>query len=142
MQEHNTTELTCYLEIAATANRGRNDSNRFRYALAELATARICDCSVSHVIQTDQGSTPGHVPDFGHDSRCQCDNESDQAAYGVLRYFGITLIVSGSPQLDVFGVYKINDYARLIVCGKGPKPEPSAYDLEIIGRVHWNEGLK
>lgn len=137
MNEHNTTELICYLEIAATANRGRNDSARYSRAMAELRTAIIADCPVAHVIRTS-ADDPAHVPDFGHNYRCQCSNERNWAAYGVLRYSGVTLIVTGDPQLDVFGDYQINGHARLTVCGKGPKPQHGTAELKQLARVTWN----
>jgi hypothetical protein len=129
-KEHHTTELGCILEIAGHYQ--RKDHPRYMKALRDLKTAIVADCPVAHVIQTNQGEEPTRVPDFGHNYLCQCKNPEP---YGVVRYFGITLIVTGDPGLNAFGVYQINPDARLTVTIIGESPEHGTKELPQLARV-------
>ena len=120
------------LEIATphkgTANR------RYLAALDDLRHSRFAGCPVLGVVvqQVVVAREPTHVPDFGHDGKCQCKQPEPD---GVDRYFGVSIVLDGNPTSETFAAYWLRSgISRVELCGV-TKPETELKDREPVAET-------
>jgi hypothetical protein len=125
-------QLSAILELAGHY-RGR-DVTRYNKAIEELRRAVIKGLPVYYVTH-DPAEEPTHVPDFGHDHRCRCENP---LSHGVKRYFSIQLYVEGEPGDKILGDYELAQ-GRLSVTGLAfPMYSPTASDRQELRLLNFN----
>ena len=72
---------------------------------------------------------PTHVPDFGHDRKCQCENPEPD---GVDRYFGVSIVLDGNPTIETLAAYWLRSgISRVELCSM-TKPETELKDREPV----------
>ena len=109
--------LSAILEIAGHPN--GKDRRRKLDTLADLRKAIINGHKVLSVIDVDYYNTePTTIPHYGHDYRCINGCTHDPLPWGVKRYFGIYLVVSGDWDTDDPIRYWINPNAQIVITGK------------------------
>ena len=75
---------------------------------------------------------PTHVPDFGHDCKCQCENPEP---YGVNRYFGVAIVLDDNPTIETLATYWLRSgISRVELCSM-TKPETELKDREAIAEA-------
>ena len=60
-----------------------------------------------------QTKRPCIVPDFGHKGYCKCEHPEPN---GVLRLFGLQIVVEGYPGDSIVATYAYNEDIHIIVC--------------------------
>lgn len=122
-------QLSAILELEGHY-RGR-DVMRYSNALEELRRSVINGLPV-YYLTYDIAEEPTHIPDFGHDHRCRCENP---LPHGVKRYFSIMLYVEGEPGDEILGDYELS-HGRLSVTGLAfPMYSPCASDRQELKRL-------
>ena len=112
-----TSTLFGILEIAGHY-RGK-DARRKITALQCLRTATINGHDILTVIDTEQGVEPTTVDHYGYDYRCEGGCNHEPLPWGVKRYFGIHLVVSGDWDMLTYPLlYWVNPNAQIAVVGK------------------------
>ncbi len=117
------------LEIAPPHN--ATSHRRYLYALDDLRHSRFAGCAVLVVVveQVVVAREPTHVPDFGHDCKCRCENPEPD---GVDRYFGVSIVLDGDPTIESFGAYWLRSgVSRVDLCGLN-EPETELKDREPV----------
>lgn len=125
-----TTKLySAILEIEAHANGGKKDVDRFLFSIADIRQSTIAGCPVIAVLDKSE-AVPAEVsvPHFGYNILCQNDCKHELASYGILRYFGVYLIMDCDQ--DILGnVYKPNSYSQLTICGVEKPFDGNRWDM-------------
>jgi len=85
----------------------------YRQVINSLQSSMVDNKRILYVIE-DSVKDHCHVPHFGHDY--SCDDKCKQISCGVDRYFGISLIIEGSGNSELFGDYQIDHRSRLYLC--------------------------
>lgn len=104
------------LEIEGHANGGLKDSRRYLNSIADLRQVKIQGHDIIGVITTSSDE-PTKVKHFDFNYTCGNNCTHEPASYGVLRYFGLYLVVDVAEGARLFGEYQINSFSRLTVCG-------------------------
>lgn len=105
------------LEIAGHY-RGKDGQRKLK-ALANLRESKINGHDVLAVIHDSIDEEPKTVKHFGYDIRCANGCDHDPLPWGVKRYFGIHLIVSGDWDIANYPLrYWVNPNAQIMVTGK------------------------
>lgn len=105
------------LEIEGQAN-GR-DFPRYQRAFRDLNRTQLDGVSVLHVHHCQhEACNPCKVPHFGHSALCGEPCCREAAPWGVLRYFGLELLVTGEvDMMKVPQAYRINENSQFVPCG-------------------------
>jgi len=94
------------------------DIQRKLAAIEDLRKSTLNGHDVLAVI-VQQREQPTHTPHFGHDYRCASHCEHDPLPWGVKRYFGITLVVSGDWDMVNYPLrYWVNSNCQIDVTGE------------------------
>src|SRR5258708_2611096 len=99
-------KLFSYLEIASVGS-ASDDARIYEETIRELHSARISGCDVIEVRGVNMPVITGDcelVPDFGHNSKCECKHPQQ---FGVWRYFGIELLIAGEPGSDIMATFEL-----------------------------------
>ncbi len=127
--------LSGILEIAAHAKGGKRDFDRLTRALAELDRKALDGANVLRV-HCCQENEPCNVPHFGHSALCGEPCRHEPEAWGVLRYFGVELLIHGDVDLmNVPQAYRVNDHAQFVPCGILTVPFSETGDFTRLERV-------
>jgi len=116
-----TSVLFGILEVAGhpSGEDARRILRRIHNALQDLRTATINGHDVLAIIDADQGAKPITVDHYGYNNRCRNGCDHEPVPWGVQRYFGINLVVSGN--WDILNAplrYWVNSDAQIDLTGK------------------------
>jgi hypothetical protein len=118
------------LEIA-TPHKG-GGGRRYFAAIDDLRLSRFASCAVLGVVTEQVANDPTHVPDFGHDCKCKCENPEP---YGVDRYFGVSIVLDGNPTVETLAAYWLRSgISRVELCGL-TIPETELKDREPVAEA-------
>ena len=120
------------LEIATPHN--GTSGRRFLYALDDLRHSRFAGCPVLGVVvqQVVVAREPTHVPDFGHNGKCQCKNPEPD---GVDRHFGVSIVLDGNPTIETPAAYWLRSgVSRVELCSL-TQPETELQDREPVAEA-------
>jgi len=101
------------LEIEGHPN--GKDARRFLSTLEDIRRSSIEGNNVIAAINTQEDMQPTRVQHYGYNYKCEPNCPHESASYGILRYFGIELVIEGDVAIGE--VYKPNTYSRLDICG-------------------------
>jgi len=103
--------VTCIVEVATPHNHEKEQ--QFCRVMRLLSQSTFGGHEVLGVVN---GSIcePTHISDYGQNYKCQCANPEP---WGVDRYFGTYLVLSGEVTSAVFGAYHLGAIARVELCG-------------------------
>ena len=128
----NTATYSVILEIEAHANGNHKDVQRHIKTLQDLRESQIYGHNVVAVITTNLDQ-PANVKHFGYDYRCKAVCKHEPTPYGILRYFGTTLVITQPAEFgsDLFGTYQVNSIARVTICGVEMPYKGARNNLEL-----------
>jgi len=109
-----TAVFSAILEIEATQTK-RKDAGRYERTLERIRHSIIEGHDVAGVI-VDANDDKCRVNHFRYNYLCKDGCDHKPSPYGVLRYFGLSIVLGGD--IDIGGIYKPNQYAELSLCGK------------------------
>ena len=105
------------LEVAGHPN--GKDARRALDALQDLRAATLNGHDVLAVIDTYNGAEPTHIEHYGYSYLCTDGCDHEDLSWGVERYFGINLVVSGDWDIATYPLrYWVNSHAQIVVVGK------------------------
>lgn len=129
-----TVEAMAILEIEGQPN--GKDGQRYLNVVAKLNNSSVNGSKILHII-TQHDDEPCRVKHYGYDFRCSNGCNHELASYGILRYFGVTLIIEHDPQNDanLFGTYQIDNNSHLIISGHTIPEDHEYNELKKIDDV-------
>ena len=114
-----TTVFSAILEIEGDKN-PEKDARRYLSTLEQIRHSIIDGHSVIDVIGiyqgTDKDNGPCRVKHFRYNYLCKDGCDHKPAPYGILRYFGLSIVLDGD--IDIGNIYKPDPYSELHLCGK------------------------
>jgi hypothetical protein len=120
------------IEVATPANHDKG--RRWLHVMSALRHSSFAGRRVLGVVDWNR-EDPTHVPDFGHDYRCQCPNPEP---WGVDRYFGVSVVLDGpnaksaETVLELMGPWELFLGARIELSGV-TIPEESCEERRKVG---------
>lgn len=95
-----------------------NDFPRLLKAHRDLNRVALDSAQVLHVHHCRHNQEPCSVPHFGHSALCGEPCHVEALSWGVKRYFGVELLITGEFDLsNIPQAYRINEHAQFIPCG-------------------------
>ncbi len=115
------TKLSFYLEVKASDKANLKD--RLSVLENDLKQIKIKDYGVYTLSNEKNHFEPIEdiikIPHFGHNASCSGNCKESKGINNIYRVFtNSNFLISGEPESDILGEYKLNDYTRIIICGK------------------------
>lgn len=109
-----TTVFSAILEIEGHEN-PEKDARRYLSTIEQIRHSVIDGHSVIDVM-VDHQDRECRVKHFRYNYLCKDGCDHKPAPYGVLRYFGLSIVLDGDT--DIGNIYKPDPYSELHLCGK------------------------